>query len=56
MKSKILKAITERYGGFETLCDAIYEGGMETVLVNISNDINDEYTYEQITQYINETI
>ncbi len=48
----ILKAIMERYGGFETLYDAIDEGGMETVLCNLSYDLNDKYTYEEITELI----
>jgi hypothetical protein len=48
----ILKAIIERYGGFETLYDAIDEGGMETVLCNLSYDLNDKYTYEEITELI----
>lgn len=48
----ILKAIMERYGGFETLYDAIDEGGMETVLVNLSDDLNYKYTYEEIIELI----
>jgi hypothetical protein len=48
----ILKAIMQRYGGFETLYDAIDEGGMETVLVNLSDDLNYKYTYEEITELI----
>ena len=48
----ILKAIMERYGGFETLYDAIDEGGMETVLCNLSYDLNDKYTYEEIIEVI----
>ena len=48
----ILKAIMERYGGFETLYDAIDEGGMETVLCNLSYDLNDKYTYEEIIELI----
>ena len=42
----------ERYGGFETLYDAIDEGGMETVLCNLSYDLNDKYTYEEIIELI----
>ena len=48
----ILKSIMERYGGFEALYDAIDEGGMETVLVNLSEDLNHKYTYEEITELI----
>ena len=48
----ILKAIMERYGGFETLYDAIDEGGMETVLVNLSDDLNYKYTYKEIIELI----
>ena len=42
----------QRYGGFETLYDAIDEGGMETVLVNLSDDLNYKYTYEEIIELI----
>jgi len=52
MKSKILKAIMERYGGFETLYDSIDEGGMETVLINLSDDLNYKYTYKEIIKLI----
>ncbi len=48
----ILKAIIQRYGGFETLYDAIDEGGMETVLVNLSDDLSYKYTYEEIIELI----
>lgn len=48
----ILKAIMERYGGFKTLYDAINQGGMETVLVNLSDDLNDKYTYEEIIEIL----
>lgn len=51
-RNMILKAIMERYGGFETLYDAIDEGGMETVLCNLSYDLNDKYTYEEIIELI----
>ncbi len=52
MKSKILKAIMKRYGGFETLYDAIDEGGMETVLCNLADDLKEKYTYEEIIKLI----
>lgn len=42
----------QRYGGFETLYDAINQGGMETVLVNLSDDLNYKYTYEEIIELI----
>ena len=32
--------------------DAIDEGGMETVLCNLSDDLNNKYTYEEITELI----
>ncbi len=52
MKSTILKAIMKRYGGLETLYDAIDEGGMETVLCNLTDDLKEKYTYEEIIKLI----
>ena len=47
MRDKILKAIMERYGSLSTLKLAMWEDE-DTVLVNIADDLNDEFTEDQI--------
>lgn len=55
MESKILKAIMERYGSLSTLKICMYEDS-DVVLINLSDDMNDEFTEEEILQYIQKII
>jgi hypothetical protein len=50
-KREILKAIMERYGSLSTLRVAMYED-TDTVLVNLCDDLNDEYEEGEILDYI----
>lgn len=47
MRSKVLKAITLRYGSLATLKLAMWEDE-DTVLVNLADDLNDEFHEEDI--------
>jgi len=51
MKKEILKAIMERYGSLSTLKTAMYED-LDTVIVNLSADLDDEYSEEEISDYV----
>jgi hypothetical protein len=50
-KKEILKAIMERYGSLSILRLAMYED-TDTVLVNLCDDLDDEYTEGEILDYI----
>jgi hypothetical protein len=50
-RKEILKSIMERYGSLSTLRVALYED-TDTVLVNLCDDLDDEYTEEEILIYI----
>ena len=50
-RKEILKSIMERYGSLSTLRVAMYED-TDTVLVNLCDDLDDEYTEEEILNYI----
>jgi hypothetical protein len=47
----VLKAIMERYGSLSTLKLAMYED-TDTVLVNLSDDIDDKFSEKEILLYI----
>ena len=47
MRDKILKAVMERYGGLATLKLAMWECE-DTVIVNLCDDLNDEFTEEEV--------
>jgi hypothetical protein len=51
----MLKAIMERYGSLSTLKMAMYEDS-DTVLVNLEDDLNGEFTEEEILIYIHKII
>jgi hypothetical protein len=53
--SRILKAIMERYGSLSTLKVAMYED-TDTVLVNLSDDLNDELYEDDILIYIHRVL
>jgi hypothetical protein len=50
-ESKILNAIMQRYGSLSTLKSAMWEDE-DCVLINLSTDLDDEYTEEEILDYI----
>jgi hypothetical protein len=55
MKTIVLKAIWNRYGNLSNLYNCMNECE-DTVLVNLCDDINDEYTEHEILSMIQETI
>ena len=55
METKCLKAIMERYGSLSTLKLAMWEDE-DTVLVNLCDDLNDEYSEEEILKYIHKIL
>jgi hypothetical protein len=54
MESKVLKAIMERYGSLTTLYSVMREC-TDTVLVNLTSDVNDEFDEEEILAMITKT-
>jgi hypothetical protein len=52
LRDRILKAIMNRYSGFITLSNALDED-RDTVIVNLSDDLNDEPTEDEIQEVIN---
>lgn len=50
-RKEILKSIMERYGSLPTLKVGMYED-TDTVLVNLCDDLDDEYTEEEVLEYI----
>lgn len=55
MRSKILKAVMERYGSLSTLKLAMWEDE-DTVLVNLADDLNDEFTEDEILTTIKDLL
>jgi hypothetical protein len=55
VETVVLKAIMERYGSLSTLKLAMYED-TDTVLVNLMDDVNDEFDEEQILLYIHKIL
>ena len=55
IETAVLKAIMERYGSLSTLKLAMYED-TDTVLVNLMDDVNDEFDEEQILLYIHKIL
>jgi len=55
IETVVLKAIMERYGSLSTLKLAMYED-TDTVLVNLCDDVNDEFDEEQILLYIHKIL
>jgi hypothetical protein len=55
IETVVLKAIMERYGSLSTLKLAMYED-TDTVLVNLMDDVNDEFDEEQILLYIHKIL
>lgn len=55
MRDKIRKAVIERYGSLSALKIAIWEDE-DTVLVNLCDDLNDEFTEEQILTTIKDLL
>ena len=51
IETVVLKAIMERYGSLSTLKVAMYED-TDTVLVNLMDDIDDQYSEDEILLYI----
>ena len=51
-ESMILRACFNRYGDLSTLFDVIYADGIDTVICNISSDLNDEISEEEINDKI----
>lgn len=54
-ESRILKTIMERYGSLTTLKMCMYED-TDTVLVNLSDDMNDEIYEQEILNYIHKVL
>jgi hypothetical protein len=55
MKEKILKAIIDRYVGLSTLRVAMYED-LDVVLINLADDLDDEFSEYEILDYIHEIL
>lgn len=55
MREKILKAVMERYNGLSTLKLAIWEDE-DVVLVNLADDLNNEFTEDQILTTIKDLL
>ena len=55
MRDKILKAVMQRYGSLATLKLAIW-GDEDTVLVNLADDLNDEFYEDQILTTIKDLL
>ncbi len=55
MRDKILKAVMERYGSLSTLKLAMWEDE-DVVLVNISDDLNDEIEENEILTIIKDLL
>jgi hypothetical protein len=55
MRDKILKAVMERYNGLSTLKLAMWEDE-DTVLVNLCDDLNDEFTEDQVLTTIKDLL
>lgn len=55
MRDKILKAVMERYNGLSTLKLAMWEDE-DTVVVNLTYDLNDEFTEEEILTTIKDLL
>jgi hypothetical protein len=55
MNSKVLKAIMERFNGLRPLYEAMREDE-DTVLVNLADDLDDEFTEEEILAEIHKTL
>jgi len=51
IETVVLKAIMERYGDLSTLRVALYED-TDTVLMNLSVDIDDQFSEDEILLYI----
>ena len=51
IETVVLKAIMQRYGGLCTLRVAMYED-TDTVLVNLCDDIDDQFSEDEILLYI----
>tara|TARA_R110002167_G_scaffold39500_2_gene122022 strand:+ start:514 stop:690 length:177 start_codon:yes stop_codon:yes gene_type:complete len=47
MRDKVLKAVMLRYGSLATLDLAMWEDE-DTVVVNLSDDLNEDFEYEDI--------
>jgi len=47
MRNKILTAVMQRYGSLATLKMAMWEDE-DVVLVNLCDDLNDEFTEDQV--------
>jgi hypothetical protein len=55
MRDKILTAVMQRYGSLATLKMAMWEDE-DTVLVNLADDLNDEFTEDQILTTIKDLL
>lgn len=55
IKTTILKAIMERYGSLSTLKQALYED-IDTVLVNLCDDVDDKITEDEFLTYFREIL
>ena len=54
-KPEMLEAIMERYGSVSTLKMCMYED-TDTVLVNLEDDLNNEYSEDEILTYIHKIL
>ena len=54
-EGRILKSIMERYGSLSTLKMCMYED-TDVVLVNLSDDMNDEISEQEILNYIHKVL
>ena len=55
MRDRILKAVMQRYGGLATLKMAMWEDE-DTVLINLADDLNDEFNEEEILTTIKDLL
>ena len=55
MKSKVLKTVMERYGSLDTLKLAMWEDE-DTVLVNLTDDLNDEIEENELLTIIKDLL
>ena len=54
-EGRILKSIMDRYGSLATLKMCMYED-TDVVLVNLSDDMNDEISEQEILNYIHKVL
>lgn len=55
MRDKVLRAVMQRYGSLATLKLAMWEDE-DVVLVNIADDLNDEFHEDQILTIIKDLL